>query len=417
MQLTARRVFAALLAAMLLALAAPQPLLTTMAYAAQDDEGTQADEGGGAQEQELDFSAEKAQISSLSDQYKQLQSKQAQITAQINQAKNDKEKQIAIKQQIGEQIDTTAAQINLLTEKISLMNQEIVLHERELAQKQEEIDDNYELFKERFRAMNITPRSSTVGLMLGAQSYSEFVRHSEVLARVAQHDQDMLEMLKEQKAVITQLKQQIEQNKLDVEEDKVEMDNKKQELSEKMTETQTQIQDIAALEEMFLANKVQLQAQMKQVQAEIDSIYAEIARKQTTEDYVGGVMLRPTPTLSQVTSEYGWRFNNSDFHTGIDFSGPGAYGQPIVAANDGTVIFVNTAVKVGYGYGKYLIIDHGGGYSTLYGHCSAINVTVGQTVSRGQTIAQVGSTGWSTGPHCHFEVRIDGKHDNPAKYL
>ncbi len=128
-------------------------------------------------------------------------------------------------------------------------------------------------------------------------------------------------------------------------------------------------------------------------------------------------MTHPAPELTQITSSYGLRFNRSNFHTGVDFSVAGAYGKAVVAANAGKVAFVNTAYTPGYGYGKYLILDHGGGITTLYAHNSAILVQEGQTVEKGQKIAQVGSTGWSTGPHCHFEVRVNGTHTDPMPYL
>ena len=118
-----------------------------------------------------------------------------------------------------------------------------------------------------------------------------------------------------------------------------------------------------------------------------------------------------------ITSYYGWRFNNTDFHTGIDISGANVYGKSVVAANPGRVAFVNTSYTNGVGYGMYVIVDHGGGYSTLYAHLSAIDVSVGDVVARGTPIAKVGSTGWSTGPHLHFEVRINGQHQNPLNYL
>nr|WP_243238528.1 M23 family metallopeptidase [Merdimmobilis hominis] len=125
----------------------------------------------------------------------------------------------------------------------------------------------------------------------------------------------------------------------------------------------------------------------------------------------------PVPGYSKITSDYGWRFNNTDFHTGIDISGPNIYGKQTVAVADGTVAFVQTTYTPGRGYGKYIIVDHGGGITTLYGHNSAILVSVGQKVTRGQALTQIGSTGWSTGPHLHFEVRVNGKHVNPWTYL
>ena len=98
-------------------------------------------------------------------------------------------------------------------------------------------------------------------------------------------------------------------------------------------------------------------------------------------------------------------------------SGPNIYGKQTVAVADGTVAFVQTTYTPGKGYGKYIIVDHGGGITTLYGHNSAILVSVGQKVTRGQALTQIGSTGWSTGPHLHFEVRVNGKHVNPWTYL
>jgi len=101
----------------------------------------------------------------------------------------------------------------------------------------------------------------------------------------------------------------------------------------------------------------------------------------------------------------------------MDIAGTGVYGANIVAANTGTVRYVNWAYSPGRGYGIYLIVDHGGGVSTLYAHCSNILVKVGDTVIKGDPIAKVGSTGWSTGPHLHFEVRVNGNAQNPKHYV
>ncbi len=121
------------------------------------------------------------------------------------------------------------------------------------------------------------------------------------------------------------------------------------------------------------------------------------------------------PVYGVISSPYGWRIHPikkvKSFHTGIDIAAP--EGAPVFAADSGVVRF---AGKNG-GYGYFILIDHGGTYSTAYGHLSKIDVYVGQKVSRGQLIGRVGSTGFSTGPHLHFEVRIRGKHTNPLAYL
>ncbi|MEG2429690.1 MAG: M23 family metallopeptidase, partial [Oscillospiraceae bacterium] len=121
----------------------------------------------------------------------------------------------------------------------------------------------------------------------------------------------------------------------------------------------------------------------------------------------------PVPSSSRISSPYGYRviLGNSEFHRGIDI--PAGTGTPIVAANSGTVVAVTSSP----GRGQYLIINHGGGLATLYQHCSAIYVSSGQTVQKGQKIAAVGNTGFSLGSHLHFEVRENGVCVNPVGYV
>ena len=131
--------------------------------------------------------------------------------------------------------------------------------------------------------------------------------------------------------------------------------------------------------------------------------------------YTGGVMQWPVPDSQRITSYYGYRihpvYKTKKFHSGIDI-GIG-YGKPIVATGDGTV----TLAAYNGGYGKCLIINHGSGISTLYAHNSSLLVSKGEKVTRGQVIAYAGSTGVSTGPHLHFEVRVNGATTDPLSYL
>ena len=294
-----------------------------------------------------------------------------------------------------------------------MLEQRISEKTREMSAKQKEIDENFSLYQQRLRAMCSLQGTSTLGLVLGVDDFSDMLLRTDVVTAVAQHDTDLINELKEQKAELEAIKKEIEDDKTSVEEDKRETVSKQEELKAQQATAVSRIQDIAAQEQEFLANKAELTKQMQQVQAEISAIIAEINKTSLNTKYIGGGMAWPSASLFQVTCPYGSRFGGSDFHTGIDISGGGAYGSPVLAANSGTVKVANTSFTPGYGYGKYVIIDHGGGIQTLYGHMSALSVSVGDVVAQGQKIGEVGSTGWSTGPHIHFEIRVNNKAVNP----
>ncbi len=361
----------------------------------------------------------KDQLNSLSSRYDELEKQQKAIQSQIDKAKTEKDKHLAQKKQLDNQIYGVRQQITVLNDKISLLEQGISKKEEELQTQQQLIQDNFELLKKRLRVMYKTGNASVLGLVLGAEDFTEFLSRTQVTARVAQHDRELIEDMHDKLAQIKEVKEAIEGDKADLETTKSQQSDKQNQLAQQLLQTQDQIQDIEALEKDYLSNKTQLDQQMKEVQAEVDAIYAKI---QSTGTYDGGIMLWPVAGYKTVTSDYGWRFGGTDFHTGIDIArtnaaGQGIYGKPILAAADGTIAFTQTTYVPGRGYGIYLIIDHGGGISTLYGHTCGLNVKMGQKVKRGQTIAYVGSTGWSTGPHLHFEVRVNGKHTNPWPYL
>lgn len=369
-----------------------------------------------------DLSQAKERIAALTDQYDALESQQKLIDEQIGRAETEKERRLAETQRLDARIELAAAQIELLDERILLLEGYAADLEGRAAEKQREIDESYGAFKKRLRAMAKMPRISNLGIALGTNSYYEFVDSAKVMARVAAYDKEILAELADGKKALEEAEKGVRQNQDGVRRAKEQLNEKKQDLGYRLAESRRQIQDMALLEQQFMANRDALRRQMKEVEEETGRIYDEIAGKSDLTEYADGgqalgSMARPAPALDQITSPYGPRFGGSNFHTGMDFSKAGAYGQQIVAANGGKVAFVNTAYTPGYGYGKYLIIDHGGGITTLYAHCSEINVQPGQLVSKGEPIAKVGSTGWSTGPHCHFEVRVNGSHTNPVPYL
>lgn len=175
------------------------------------------------------------------------------------------------------------------------------------------------------------------------------------------------------------------------------------------------VPDMQEMERLFLADLENNKAIQVNIQEDVTKVYEKT--RWITDPYVGGEMVWPVPDFYKIISQYGFRFSGTDFHTGIDISGAGIYGQPVISVNDGTVAYINLDYKPGEGYGIYMIVDHGGGISTVYAQLSNVVVNVGDKIEKGQKIAEVGSTGWSTGAHLHFEVRVDGKHVGPQPYL
>lgn len=353
-------------------------------------------------------------IDDLNDRYKQLQAEADALQAKVDNAKSEKEKQEAIKNQTSQEIGITRSKIAVLEEKIAALEEEIVRKEQEIDGLEESIDDNYELFKRRMRAMYMSENTSMISLVLGAESFGDFLTTSEYLRRVAQHDQDILDGLRQTLEDVETAKKAVEADREELDASKLELEGLKSQLDQKYNSTVAQIQSIDQMEKEFLADIAAKQKEMKETQEEIDRIYASMEQ---SGEFVGGTFMLPVPGYSYISSYYGWRFNGSDFHTGVDFTGSNVNGKSVVAANSGTVTFTKTTYIPGVGYGKYIIVDHGGGYSTLYAHLSSVNVSVGEEVRKGENIGNVGSTGWSTGPHLHFEVRVNGKHTNPLPYL
>ena len=374
------------------------------------------------------------QIDNLSSQLSELQKEEEELKENIAGTKSELEKAEAEKAQIDRQINLTQEQIALLYERINYLEQDIEDKLQSIAEKlediktkQQEIDNNFELLRRRLRAMYMQDTTTSLGLILGSDSFADFLARTEYIRRIADHDRSLMEMLTEQRIEMEHEKETLEDEKaamehvkLSREADRREAEQKKQHLGVQQEKAQLQIHDIKSMEQAFLADLEKNKKIQDAAQAELDRIFREIEWSKNA--YAGGVMAWPVPGYSSVTSEFGPRFGGTNMHTGIDISGTGVHGASIVAANDGVVAKVNFAYSQGVGYGIYVIVDHGidsngNSISTLYAHCSSISVSAGQQVKRGQTIAAVGSTGWSTGPHLHFEVRINGNPVNPRPYI
>lgn len=347
----------------------------------------------------------------LKDNEKEIKDKQQQV----EQIKNEQKDLLAQIDELGGQIEKLQKEINGLNVQISDCNAQISVKENEIKQKEEEMKKQDELLKERVVAIYKTGNVSMLDVFLGSESLSDFLSKYDALSKIAEYDNVLLDKMKQQK-------EQIEELKATLEEKKAQLDSDKKEVQTKSTALSSSKNTLSKKNAELESNKNALNASIDKILDESAKISAEILKLQGNGSYTGGEMAWPLPGFTKITSPYGMRLHPTlkvyKLHTGVDIAGLNAAGvncngKAIVAANTGKVIqaYYNTA------YGNMIIIDHGGGISTLYGHASKLLVKVGDVVTRGQKIALAGSTGYSTGPHLHFEVRINGKTTDPLPYI
>lgn len=369
------------------------------------------------------------QLTDLNQQIKDLKDQQAQIQDKIDAAKNEKEQAKLEKDNIDSQIYNTQEQIQLTNQKIALLKDNIAKANQDAQALEVDIDVQYEQFKSQIRNSYMSPSYSFLEYLFGSESFADFSVRMETVARISAYDQKVIDDLEHEIRELELTQASLEADMQSLQQSNEELEALQGQLSVQSQEAQEYIEDINAMEKEFLADKEEMQALQKQIQAEITQIYASLnASSSTNSEYLGdGTWAWPVPGYTYISSPYGWRFSGSDFHTGMDIAGYGRsiYGAPIVACGDGTVVKVQN--NGGSGYGLFCIIDHGGGYTTLYAHTSSIIVAVGEEVEKGDIIGYVGNSGWvipsptpgnpTGGSHLHVEFRIDGMHYDPAQFL
>jgi murein DD-endopeptidase MepM/ murein hydrolase activator NlpD len=305
-------------------------------------------------------------------------------------------------------IKAAEGEIRDLQGEISYASKQISNVKKELDLMQADIDRQNEEMSDRIRAMYKNGDVGMIEILLGSESIIDFMTNMDMAQKIFDNDVEVLEKLEEQHLILEGHRTQLEnlQQQLLL---------KKQQEASKQSQLQVSRGSVAKLKaEVAVSNKT-LESQVDALNAEANALTAEILRLQGSGAYIGGDFAWPAPASTKVTSPFGYRIHPilkvKKLHTGIDI-GIGS-GNRIVAANAGTVI--KAAWNNSYGY--MVMIDHGGGIVTLYAHNSKLQVSTGDIVTRGQTVATSGSTGMSTGPHLHFEVRVNGEYKNPMSYL
>lgn len=284
----------------------------------------------------------------------------------------------------------------------------------DLAQTEEELGQHREAMSQRLVALYETGQPSYLEVVLNATSFEDFTNRAEFSRIIAGQDQQLLDTLVETEKKLEQQRATLEVAHAEAEhlEEQARVAKSEAEKAESAAEALVAKyrKDRKAAERDYAA----LEATENQIQALIRSQASSSSGGGGAQSYSGscaGNLLQPCS--GRISSRYGWRIHpilgTRRFHNGVDIAA--GYGTTIKAADDGRVIFAGWKNA----YGRTVIIDHGSGWSTMYGHCSSISVSRGQVVSRGQKIAAVGSTGWSTGPHLHWTVYRNGSTVNPLR--
>ena len=347
-----------------------------------------------------------------------LQTEREKLQNQINEASDQLE-------EVQEELSENLKQVQKLDEKIANSQQEIDELNIKIAQLQTSIDDvedklkvaeekydkQKKLLDNRLIAVYESSDTQYLDVILSSKSISEFLSNYFLITELATYDTELLEEMQTKKQEI-----ELSKKRLNTTQEQLAI------IKANQTKTAKILENTKTVRENFIAK---LSDTEKEIQSKIDEYntrFAEInseilsmALQEIDSEYIGGELAWPVPGYTRISSNYGMRTHPITgvykLHTGVDISAP--MGANFIAANDGLV----TKAAYNSAYGNMVIIDHGGGVSTLYAHGSEILVQVGQIVKRGEPVLKVGSTGYSTGPHAHFEVRLNGIVTDPIPYI
>lgn len=353
------------------------------------------------------------QAGELEDVLKQ----QQELQKKEEQARNKLNQLTVTENKLETQIKNLASQVtvaqNTLSQKQAAYNkakQEVELSEQELKEREEDLKGRQVVLRQRVREIYQEGQISYLEVLFQSEDLSDFITRLEYFNRLVSNDQKILSDISEEKEKIAKQTLELQARKDEAARIQAEAQKAKVDLDAKKKEHQVALND----------NKIAQDAvydQIEKMEADSNALIQKIRQltANSTGQVLGTINTYPLPGYSAISSSYGWRIHpitgKKSMHTGTDIPAPS--GTKVKAAGSGKVILAGW-----YGaYGNAVIIDHGAGYTSLYGHNSSLAVAVGDTVVAGQIVSYVGSTGLSTGPHLHFEVRINGEPTNPLAFF
>lgn len=355
-----------------------------------------------------------ATVKKYEEQLKVLNNQKKDVYAQLVKSQNSKSSALDTKYLLDQQINLTLAEIETYDSLIAETDKKIGEKTLEIIDKKADIDTQKKNFLSRLR---ITYEEGNVGyleLLFGAENLYDLLTRVERVGSMLDYDIRMMEQYQGDCDALKQIEDELEQTQLLQQEALVRQEERRQELELQQTNNEAYLKKLEASIYQDQKAYSSLAAKEAEVNAEMEKYIKEQQAKLNAQ-YVGGEFIWPLDVnkWKRISSHFGWRdlYGTKDYHRGIDI--PAYQNENVYASNGGTVITATSH----WSYGNYVVIDHGGGKSTLYAHNTSLCVKVGDKVKQGQIIAKVGTTGNSYGNHVHFEVRIDGVCQNPLDYV
>ncbi len=360
-----------------------------------------------------------SKIDDLNNQLKNIQAQKQNAKSQLSNVDEQIQQDMYDLSELESNVEEYTVKLQILQAKVDDVNKKLEEYEDALQNSSQKYNSAEELYATRLRAIYENGVPSVIEILLSSKGISDFFSRMNVYTSILEYDKSLVGNIEGQKEYIDYVKKDVEVQKLQLEQLKYDVEKSTKALADAKTAQENKLEELKSSKTKLEALTKELSNQEKEASA---AIATEIKNMKNVDTTFDGQFTWPVPGFNIITARYGVTyspFGNVSTHTGTDIAGSGIAGTPILAIESGTV------VKAQYGstgYGNHVIIDHGtnssdgNNYKSLYGHAVTLNVTKGQKVNRGDVIAYVGSTGYSTGPHLHLEIYKNGARDDAIKY-